>query len=146
MGTISYSTVKGNKILECLKYNSNSDMTVKDIEAVLKSAGLDVNISTIYRNLDKLEHQGLIIKRVDESGNKSTYQYAEPENQCHEHLHMKCSGCGKVYHLDCEFMKDFKSHMLEHHGFTLECKSSMLYGMCELCSSQNFDNDIKIRT
>lgn len=56
MEKTGYSTDKKNKILECLKNNADSDMTVKDIEAyLLNKLDTKVNIATIYRNLDKLE-------------------------------------------------------------------------------------------
>ncbi|MCM1083042.1 MAG: transcriptional repressor [Clostridium sp.] len=142
-----YSTDKKNKILECLKNNANSDMTVKDIEAyLLNQLDTKVNIATIYRNLDKLEKNGCVLRHTDEAGNKSTYQYAGSENKCHKHIHMKCSTCGQVYHMDCDFMEELERHMYEHHGFILECKTSMIYGTCKNCSSQNFDNNVKIET
>ncbi len=147
MEKTGYSTDKKNKILECLKKHSHVDMTVKDIEAyLLNELKTKVNIATIYRNLDKLERTGQVLRHVDESGNKATYQYVGMGNRCHNHIHMKCSSCGQVYHMDCEFMDELIKHMYEHHGFILECKTSMIYGTCKNCSSQNFDNTNKIET
>lgn len=142
MAKNGYSTQKKNRILECLKNNSHVGMTVKDIEGYLiNEYDLSVNITTIYRNLDKLLNEGIIIKHIVESGDKATYQYAMPEHECHNHLHLKCSSCGQVYHMDCDFMDEVKEHIYSHHGFTIECKTSMLYGTCDKCSSQNFDNN-----
>ena len=38
-----------------------------------------------------------------------------------------------MIHLECGFMKDILAHLEEHHGFALECSSSVLYGMCREC-------------
>lgn len=138
-----YSTEKKNKILSCLKENAHIDLTVKDIERYLVEHDMKVNLTTIYRNLDKLEKDGLIVRRGDETGNKATYQYVEPDQNCHDHLHLKCSSCGKIYHMDCSFMNELKQHIFNHHGFMLECKTSMIYGTCKECCSQNFDNSDK---
>lgn len=130
----SYSTEKRAKILEYLKSHSDEDVCVKDIETHIRCCdGISVNVTTIYRYLDKLEKEGQVLKHSSEDGMKTTYQYAEYEQSCQNHLHMKCSLCGRIQHMDCEFMDEFKKHMYEHHRFALECRTSMLYGICESC-------------
>lgn len=132
----NYSTEKRTKILDYLKDHEDMDVTVKEIEYALKEKhNLTVNITTIYRYLDKLAAEGTVLKHTDESGKTSTYQYIIPNSECNSHLHMKCSNCGRIYHMDCSFMKDFERHIYEHHKFTLECTKSMLYGICEGCAS-----------
>lgn len=128
-----YATEKRNKILEYLIKHNDEDISVRDIEVHLNDQGMTANVSTIYRYLEKLEEDGKILKRVSEHGGKSTFQYVNPDAECHNHLHMKCSECGKIYHMDCYFMKEFQQHIFEHHHFALECKTSILYGVCENC-------------
>ena len=41
--------------------------------------------------------------------------------------------CGKIIHLECEFMDEISEHILKDHGFKLQCKNSILYGMCSAC-------------
>lgn len=130
----SYSTEKRAKIIEYLSRHKDDDVSVRDIESYIKEdAGLDINVTTIYRYLEKLEKDGKVLKHVGEGGNKATYQFIESSEKCHNHLHMKCNGCGKIYHMDCSFMMDFQRHIYEHHKFVLECKTSMLYGTCQTC-------------
>lgn len=130
----SYSTEKRGRILEYLKANKDKDVSVKDIEDGVNSGGdMSINVTTIYRYLDKLEKQGFILKHVGEDGGKSTFQYINPEKSCHNHLHMKCTSCGRIMHMDCGFMDEFMSHIKEHHGFNIECKTSMIYGVCDSC-------------
>ncbi len=135
MGRIgSYSTEKRGMILEYLKAHSDESVSVKDIEASLNKSGeKSINVTTIYRYLDKLSTEGHVLKHTGDEGKKATYQYVNPEHACHNHLHMKCTSCGKIMHMDCGFMEEFMNHIKNHHKFTIECKTSMLYGVCNDC-------------
>ena len=62
---------------------------------------------------------------------------AEPARNCDSHIHMQCVRCGKVIHLDCHFLDEINEHIEEHHGFTIICKGSILYGMCESCKKES---------
>ena len=126
MAASGYATASRKKILDYLKKNSDSE----------------VNITTIYRYLDKLEKEGTLIKYVAEKGSQAAYQYVELGHRCEEHLHMKCVQCGCIIHLECEFMDEISEHILKDHGFALQCKNSILYGTCEKC--RNKDNSFLI--
>ena len=57
-------------------------------------------------------------------------------HHCEEHLHLQCVKCGKIIHLECEFMDEISEHILKDHGFELQCKNSILYGMCSACQEK----------
>ena len=61
------------------------------------------------------------------------YQYVEMGHHCEEHLHLKCVSCGCIIHLECAFMQEISEHILEDHGFKLQCKNSIIYGLCREC-------------
>lgn len=134
--TAGYATEKRTRMLEYLRENSDRDVCVKELSEYLASVGITVNVTTIYRYMDKLVQDGNVLKHSLENDGTSTYQYIEPNHSCHNHLHMKCSGCGTIYHMDCEFMEEFQRHIYEHHHFALECRTSMLYGLCEQCQGK----------
>ena len=99
------------------------------------SEGIEVNSSTIYRFLNKLSTSGEVMKYVARKGEMSSFQYigGGVEHNCKEHLHLHCVKCGRIIHLDCGFMNEIKGHIMEHHGFELQCESSVLYGVCSEC-------------
>lgn len=137
MKRANYATQKRSEILKYLELHCDEDVSVKDIEQHFqKDNHTSVNITTIYRYLERLEKEGRILKHNAEKGGKATFQYVKPEHSCQSHLHMKCSSCGKIYHMDCDFMEEFQRHIYEHHHFRLECKTSMLYGLCKACSEE----------
>lgn len=142
MAASGYATASRKKILDYLKKNSERTVTAADIADYLKNSDSEVNITTIYRYLDKLEKEGTLIKYVAEKGSQAAYQYVELGHRCEEHLHMKCVQCGCIIHLECEFMDEISEHILKDHGFALQCKNSILYGTCEKC--RNKDNSFLI--
>jgi Fur family ferric uptake transcriptional regulator len=129
-----YSKVSHTMIMKYLMDNREKVVTVNDIDCYLKEQGVEVNISTIYRFLNKLSDGGEVMKYVASKGEMSSFQYVnETEHQCREHLHLNCTGCGKIIHLECGFMKEISRHIIAHHGFELQCESSVLYGLCKDC-------------
>lgn len=135
----SYNTEKRNKIMEYLINHKDENISVREIETYLEQEGIGANLTTIYRYLDRLVEEGCVLKHNDEGGSKSTFQYITPDGECCNHLHMICSRCGKIYHMDCEYMKELAIHIFEHHNFALDCKTSMLYGICNSCDNNNIE-------
>ena len=134
MANCGYATANRKKILEFLKENQNRTLTVADIASYLKSCESEVNLTTIYRYLDKLEKEGIVMKYVAEKGSQATYQYVEAGHNCEEHLHLQCVKCGKVIHLECHFMNEILEHIEKEHGFLMQCKNSIVYGTCKECN------------
>lgn len=129
----SYSTTTRKKIHDYLEQNSDRTVTVADIDTFLKDLDSEVNLTTIYRYLDKLAKEGTVIKYVAEKGSLATYQYVEKGHHCEEHLHLKCVSCGCIIHLECSFMDEIAEHIRKDHGFELQCKNSIIYGLCREC-------------
>ena len=57
----------------------------------------------------------------------------------YRYLDLKCVKCGKIIHLECHFMEEISHHIEESHGFTLQCKNSILYGVCKECKGSGED-------
>lgn len=129
----TYKTENRTKILDYLIQNADRTVSVQDILFSLQQEDVDVNVSTIYRYLNKLSKEGTVLKYVAKKGEMAVFQYVEKNRDCTEHLHMQCSRCGKIIHLDCAFMKDISEHILTHHGFELQCSQSILFGLCQDC-------------
>ncbi|MGN0349326.1 MAG: Fur family transcriptional regulator [Roseburia sp.] len=134
MAGSNYATANRKKILDFLRKNSDRTVSVQDIDCYLKRQDSEVNLTTIYRYLDKLEKEGCVIRYVAKKGGKAVYQYVEEGKNCEEHLHLKCIACGRIHHLDCAFMDEISEHIKKEHGFLLQAKNSILYGFCETCA------------
>lgn len=132
----SYNTKSRKYIMEFLQSNSATTVAVSNILEYLSSKGISVNFTTVYRYLNKLANERKIIKITDESG-KAVFQFVGNKNSCSEHIHIKCTHCGKLEHIECDFMEHIKKHLYEGHGFTIKCDGSILYGICADCKNKN---------
>ncbi len=136
MAKREYKTKSRKLIIDYLIQSKDRTASIADIKAYFESCQEQVNVSTIYRNLDKLVSDGTVLKYQNEDGKKAVFQYVDDSHGphgCHEHLHMQCVKCGRMIHLNCGFMDQIRGHMMEHHHFMLQCENSVLYGMCENC-------------
>ena len=127
MGRKEYKTKSRKLILQYLIEEKKHTLSIYNILDFLKEQEELVNVSTIYRYLDKLVSEGKVMKYQNEEGKKAVFQYIEEENTCHQHLHMQCVKCGRVIHLNCGFMEEIKAHMMKHHRCRLQCHNSILY-------------------
>lgn len=127
-----YRTKYKDLILEYMKDNQDHKIYAQDVYKALIKKGLNVNLVTVYRNLDKLSQSGIIQKHILSQEDSACYQYAQNQ-KCNDHLHLICKECGKIYHLDCSLMDTIRSHLLEEHGFMIDCKDSTLVGICKEC-------------
>lgn len=141
MAGSGYATASRRKMLEYLESNSDRTVTAADIDLYLNQTGNGVNVTTIYRYLDKLTRDGTVLKYVSQKGGQAAYQYVKQGNKCDSHLHLKCVKCGSIIHLDCAFMGEIAEHIQKDHGFRLQCKDSILYGICQTCRDRSVEEN-----
>ena len=129
----NYNTKARKYILEYLESCGDNTVCAADILDFLNKNGVSVNLTTVYRYLSKLTAEHKVIKITEAKSQKSVYQLIKHKKSCDNHLHIKCTKCGKLIHLDCGFIEQFREHILMDHGFFLECSGSILYGICDEC-------------
>lgn len=121
-------------ILEYLKENKSTVVTVQDILKYLEINEIKINRSTVYRYLNQLYDENILIKHLDNDEGKTVFKWVDENDDCNRHIHMKCVVCSRIIHLDCGFMEELKIHLKSHDKFNLQCKESVLYGTCENCA------------
>jgi len=129
----SYKTETKNRVLDYLKQKQGTALSVQDIMHNIHECGHPVNITTIYRILDKLEDDDVVIRHSAENGKKALFQYIEPAAGCMHHLHVQCTSCGKIIHLDCGAVEKILEHIAQEHGMQIVCTASQLFGICKDC-------------
>lgn len=131
-----YNTKTRQLILVYLQQNRSHAVSAANILQYLEDSDLPTSPTTVYRYLDKLAAENRVMKYVADKGEKAVFQYVDEGAHCQEHLHLKCVVCGKIYHLDCGFMDEFRRHLMENHDFELACSGSILYGTCAQCRTK----------
>lgn len=131
-----YNTKNKQYIIEALSNNLNTTLSADNIFDYLSKNNKGMNITTIYRNLEKLAKENIILKFPSADGNKTFYQLKRHDLTHEDHLHLQCTNCGKVIHLDCDFMQSFVDHVKDDHSFDLTCGNSILFGLCDDCKKK----------
>ena len=131
-----YQTRSRSVILDFLQAKRDVTVSASDITEHLKQADIPVDPATVYRYLNKLTAENQVLKFSKNGARKSVYQYIGKAHECDDHLHIKCVRCGRLIHLDCDFMREIRSHLKDEHGFTLQCDGSILYGICDACHTE----------
>lgn len=129
----SYNTKQGELILNLIKSEEGKHFTADEIITLLANEGKKVGKATVYRHLDKLIKAGEVRKYIVEEGTSACFEYVGHNHSCKSHYHLKCSSCGELLHVRCDFLDEVSSHILGHHGFTIEPEKTVLYGLCETC-------------
>ena len=128
-----YKTKQREAILSYLKKCESGHVTIDDVSEYLKESGEKVGRTTVYRYMEKLTQQGVLRKYFIEEGAGACYQYIDEQEKCWEHFHLKCLQCGKLLHVQCEYLSNIEQHILEHHDFSVDNTKTVFYGLCGEC-------------
>ena len=134
-----YRTKQQQMILAYLRKTHGKHITVEEIYAHFAKTENPIGIATIYRQLEKLVSQGIVSKYIVDENTAACFSYVGEgcmdENS--RHYHLKCENCGKLIHLECEHFSEMESHLLSEHGFSLDPRRTVLYGLCDSCKKEN---------
>ncbi len=135
---MGYNTKQGEQIEGLLKATAGEHLTADEIVRRLAEGGNTVGKTTVYRWLDRLVGQGKARRFAGEKSESACYQYTGGA-ECRNHYHLKCLGCGRLLHVNCEYLDRVAEHILEHHGFVLNEEKTVLYGVCVECRTKKED-------
>lgn len=131
-----YNTKQRDKIMAYLKEKKNEHITVECLIDDFRQQGIAIGTSTVYRYLDLLVKEGVVWKYTIEEGCPACFQYAAPAIECREHFHLKCSGCGKLFHVESANLQKAQEELAEKYGFQVDSLKTVFYGYCESCRKE----------
>ncbi|HGO5814731.1 TPA: ferric iron uptake transcriptional regulator [Mannheimia haemolytica] len=99
--------------------------SAEDIYKILLEKGSDIGLATVYRVLNQFEEVE-ILTRHNFDANKAVFEL----NMNHEHDHIICMDCGKVFEFKDPDMERRQREISEKHGMQLANHSLYLYGKC----------------
>lgn len=127
----TYETEQRRLLLDFIKKHAERQFTAEAIARELCS-GQAISVSAIYRNLAKLAEEGMVRKFHQEGSRTALYQYWSRQS-CHEHLHLKCTVCGCVLHMDDDASEGIVEKVRLQNDFRVDGEKTILYGRCEAC-------------
>ena len=134
-GKTSYRTLQKEKVLDTIRKRAGEHLNAMDIYQSLKNQGVKIGLTTIYRHLEKLTAEGVVVKSVIDENTPACFEYCG--NEVHHHhedcYHCKCIRCGKLIHLHCDDVKKLEEHVSAEHGFHIDMKRTVFFGLCDEC-------------
>ncbi len=126
-----YKTRQRDEILHFFEENEEKCLSAREI-----SRKVEASEATVFRTLAALTDEGLL-KRFTGSSARGDCAYYQLNTCTDAHIHLKCEKCGRLIHMDCDFMKSIIDHFKKEHGFTLDCTKTVIYGLCGDCAEEN---------
>ena len=101
--------------------------TAEQLYLELKQSMPNLSLATVYRNLNLLESEGLVLRIKTSGGDRF-------DGQIKNHYHFTCEKCGSI--IDIELSEcDINSLPLPFGGI-IRSHSLMYYGLCAECASK----------
>ena len=122
-----YHTDQKDRLLDFLGRNTTRQFRMEEIVSALDGK---VGKSTVYRLVRSLVGEGRV--RRFELGRTIYYQYLSGAS-CDSHLHLKCTVCGRMQHLDCSVSTFLRRQILATNRFQLDDRLTLLFGLCADC-------------
>lgn len=128
---MAYITRQQQAVLDCMTRRQGGCATAAELTEELHRQGQNIGLTTVYRQLDKLVRQGVVHKIITDEG--AHYQFCDCRAQHRDCFLLKCERCGSIRHLDCSHLGELYEHLLRQHGFAINPRRTLFYGLCEQC-------------
>ena len=125
-----YRTEQKKLLLEFLKANSGNSYTIEEIIEGLGDNS--IGKSTVYRLMMRLVEEKVVKRSAGERGRQFVYRIIA-DDHCKYHLHLQCTKCGKILHLDEKTSDTLLDCVNASQGFSVSEEDTVLLGKCALC-------------
>jgi len=126
-----YNTEQRNLLLSFLQNTPDTMFTAGQIAQAL--AHSKISRSAVYRNLAALEQEGKIKRCSKENSREAYYQYFDTQ-ACRNHIHLSCTECGKIFHMENQVAQLLIQNLEATEGFEITKEKTTLYGVCKDCT------------
>lgn len=112
---------------------TSGHITAEDLISSVQNTNPEMNISTIYRNLEELERLG-IIEHVHFGHTPAMYHLTSTS-----HFHLVCERCGDTVEVGDDISAVLIETIKEHFEFVVKPHHFAIVGYCKKCSG---DSDV----
>lgn len=117
-------------ILQVLE-RSNHPITAEEVYLQLRESSIAISLSTVYRTLEVLSENGLLLKSNLTTENKAIFEIDRRE---HKH-YVLCLGCNRLFPVEDCPLEEYEATVAKRLGFKIEGHRLEIYGYCPECQS-----------
>ncbi|MGH3187712.1 MAG: Fur family transcriptional regulator [Streptosporangiaceae bacterium] len=112
-------------------FRDRNHRSAEDLAEEVQAQAPDVNISTIYRNLDELVRLG-VVDRSYLGGGPAAYHLASVT-----HGHLVCEQCGSMTEVPGELFRDVAETLAARYRFAVDPHQFGVIGRCAACQQHD---------
>lgn len=124
--SVTRNTVQKKLILDSVT-NLQNHPTAEEVYECVHVDYPSISKATVYRNLKQLSEQGTL-KRIESADLADHY-----DHQCHDHYHIQCTQCNRVYDVEMEYLDELNSMIKNTNGFKISRHDIIFKGICPEC-------------
>ena len=132
---MGYQTEQKKVLLDYLSQHSDQAFSIDELAVGMKADTALSSVpgkSTLYRLISQLVEEGRVKRFTKGHSRHFLYQMVSCPH-CTEHLHLRCTICGKLYHMEDQESAQIVREILERHHFAVDGADAILPGCCEEC-------------
>lgn len=123
-----YQTEQRRYLFSFFEKHPDQQFTIEELAHSIPG----ISISAVYRNVNQMVIEGSVQRFQKEQSRKFLYQYIG-DTACAEHLHLKCSHCGRILHMDQKSMEVVIKTVRNNISFDIDKNKTILFGSCLSC-------------
>ncbi len=113
-------------------FNESQPLSAEEIFCRIKEKTAEINLSTVYRNLEVLVSKGLVTKLTFPGDSKSLYEY---NKMGHRH-YIVCISCKKIMTIEHCPLQEYELSLEKETGFKINAHTLVLFGYCPQCNKE----------
>ncbi len=121
------------RLLLAALFGDRTHRSVEELTGQVRAQAPDVNITTIYRNLDELVRLG-VVDRSYLGGSTAAYHLASGT-----HAHLFCEQCGAMTEVPSDLFRDITETLAARYGFAVSPHGFGVIGRCANCQRDDAD-------
>ena len=132
-----YHTEQKRMLERFLQEHRERAFTVEEICSALQEENREgaPGKSTLYRLMTAMVAAGTVKRFVRGNSRKFVYQLVDGEH-CDAHLHLKCTDCGRLFHMEEQESDRLLSQIRQISDFSVSEEKTVLFGTCSDCKHQ----------
>ena len=125
-------TTQRRTVLNVFIENPGEHLNADEVYKILCGQGQDIGLATVYRSLDLLADLD-ILQKMEFGDGCSRYEIKTMTPDEHQHHHMKCMKCGKVFEFQGDLLDKLEKDISQKSGFQIVDHQVIFYGYCKKC-------------